>query len=39
VSYLLLTLNFAVQNVAAAVPGVNRNFLHQLSVRVPPLPT
>jgi type I restriction enzyme S subunit len=39
VSYLLLTLNFAVQNVAAAVPGVNRNFLHQLSVRVPPPPT
>ncbi len=39
ISYFLRTLNFASQNVAGAVPGVNRNYLHMLQVRVPPLPT
>ncbi len=38
VSYLLKTLRFTTQNVAAAVPGVNRNFLHLLPVKVPRLP-
>lgn len=36
VSYLLRTLNLGHQNAAGAVPGVNRNALHMLSVRVPP---
>ncbi len=39
VSYFLRTLNFAQQNAAGAVPGVNRNHLHLLPVRIPPLPT
>jgi len=39
VSYFLRTLSFATQNAAGAVPGVNRNALHLLSVKVPPLPT
>jgi type I restriction enzyme S subunit len=38
VSYFLSALNFNTQNAAAAVPGVNRNFLHMIPVRVPPLP-
>jgi type I restriction enzyme S subunit len=38
VSYFLMALNFGTQNAAAAVPGVNRNFLHMIPVRVPPLP-
>jgi type I restriction enzyme S subunit len=38
VSYLLRTLNFGSQNAAGAVPGVNRNHLHAIGVRVPPLP-
>lgn len=38
VSYFLRTLSLAAQNVAGAVPGVNRNALHLLPVRVPPLP-
>ena len=38
VSYLLGTLNFGLQNAAGAVPGVNRNHLHAIEVRVPPLP-
>jgi type I restriction enzyme S subunit len=38
VSYFLRTLSFSAQNVAGAVPGVNRNYLHLLPVRVPPLP-
>ncbi len=32
-SYFLRTLNLAHQNVAGAVPGLNRNALHLLSVR------
>jgi type I restriction enzyme, S subunit len=38
ISYFLGTLNFGSQNAAGAVPGVNRNHLHALNVRVPPLP-
>jgi type I restriction enzyme S subunit len=34
-SYLLRTLAFGRQNAAGAVPGVNRNHLHGLPVRVP----
>lgn len=36
VSYLLRTLNLGLQNAAGAVPGVNRNALHMLPVRIPP---
>lgn len=36
ISYFLRTLGFAGQNVAGAVPGVNRNFLHMLKVHCPP---
>lgn len=39
IGYFLKTLNFAHQNVAGAVPGVNRNYLHELAVTVPPPPT
>ncbi|MFD2610369.1 restriction endonuclease subunit S [Deinococcus taklimakanensis] len=39
VSYFLRTLNLASQNAAGAVPGLNRNALHLLKVKVPPLPT
>lgn len=39
VSYFLRLLNFGTQNAAGAVPGVNRNHLHAMDVRVPPLPT
>jgi type I restriction enzyme S subunit len=35
VAYLLLTLELGSQNTAGAVPGVNRNALHQLLVSVP----
>ncbi len=35
VSYLLMTLELGTQNAAGAVPGVNRNTLHQIVVRVP----
>ncbi len=38
-SYFLRTLNLAHQNVAGAVPGLNRNALHLLSISIPPLPT
>jgi type I restriction enzyme S subunit len=38
ISYLLRTLHFSAQNVAGAVPGVNRNYLHILPVTIPPLP-
>ena len=38
ISYFLGAQNFNAQNAAAAVPGVNRNFLHMMPVRVPPLP-
>jgi type I restriction enzyme, S subunit len=36
-SYFLRTLNLATQNVAGAVPGLNRNALHMLPVSIPPL--
>jgi type I restriction enzyme, S subunit len=39
ISYFLRTLNLASQNAAGAVPGLNRNALHMLKVRIPPLPT
>ncbi len=35
VSYFLRGLNFGNQNAAGAVPGVNRNHLHAMDVRVP----
>ncbi len=38
ISYFLGSLNFGSQNAAGAVPGVNRNHLHAMEVRVPPLP-
>jgi type I restriction enzyme S subunit len=37
ISYFLGQLNFATQNAAGAVPGVNRNHLHAMDVRIPPL--
>jgi len=37
VSYFLRTLSFGAQNAAGAVPGVNRNHLHAMEVRIPPL--
>lgn len=37
VAYLLRTVGLARQNAAGAVPGVNRNHLHALDVRVPSL--
>ena len=39
ISYFLQTLNLAHQNAAGAVPGLNRNALHLLPVKCPPLPT
>ena len=39
ISYFLRTLDLAHQNAAGAVPGLNRNHLHLLPVKVPPLPT
>jgi type I restriction enzyme S subunit len=38
VGYFLRTLDFGRQNVAGAVPGVNRNVLHMMTVRIPPVP-
>ena len=35
VSYLLKVLNFSAYSDKAAVPGLNRNHLHQASVRIP----
>ena len=35
VAYLLMTLELGSQNAAGAVPGVNRNTLHQMTVCVP----
>lgn len=35
IAYLLMTLELGTQNSAGAVPGVNRNTLHQMSVLVP----
>lgn len=37
ISYFLRTLPLKSQNVAGAVPGVNRNYLHMLPVCKPPL--
>jgi len=39
VAYLLKTLALGTQNTAGAVPGVNRNALHQLLVKVPEVGT
>jgi type I restriction enzyme S subunit len=39
VSYFLQCQNFDKRSGAAAVPGINRNVLHRLPVRRPPLPT
>ncbi|MEH2423215.1 MAG: restriction endonuclease subunit S [Nostoc sp.] len=39
ISYFLKTLNLAHQNTAGAVPGLNRNALHLLPVKIPSLPT
>ena len=38
IAYLLTSLDFSAYSDKAAVPGLNRNHLHQASVRVPPLP-
>ena len=38
ISYFLGTLNFEAQNAAGAVPGINRNHLHAMDVRIPSLP-
>jgi len=35
VAYMLRTLAFDQQNVAGAVPGVNRNYLHEIPVSLP----
>lgn len=37
ISYFLRQLNLGTHSAAAAVPGVNRNHLHAIDVRVPPL--
>ncbi len=39
ISYFLKTLDLAHQNAAGAVPGLNRNALHLLPVRIPSCPT
>jgi type I restriction enzyme S subunit len=38
VSFFLRQLNFGTKNAAGAVPGVNRNHLHAMDVRIPLLP-
>lgn len=38
ISYFLRSIDFYSCSDKAAVPGVNRNHLHELSVQVPPLP-
>ena len=38
ISYFLRTLDFFAYSDKAAVPGLNRNHLHQEIVRIPPLP-
>ena len=38
-AYLLMTLELGSQNAAGAVPGVNRNTLHQMPVSVPDVET
>ena len=37
ISYFLRQLNFGSRNAAGAVPGVNRNHLHAMNVRIPSL--
>lgn len=37
ISYFLRTIDFQVYSDKAAVPGLNRNHLHEAQVRVPPL--
>jgi len=37
VSFFLRQLNFGTKNAAGAVPGVNRNHLHAMDVRIPSL--
>lgn len=37
-SYLLQTISVTGRSAAAAVPGVNRNVLHEVTVSCPPLP-
>lgn len=39
VNYLLKCLDFKSYNAAGAVPGVNRNHLHKIKIKVPTLPT
>jgi type I restriction enzyme S subunit len=39
VNYLLKCLDFKSYNAAGAVPGVNRNHLHKIKIKVPPLHT
>lgn len=36
ISYFLRQLDFGTRNAAGAVPGVNRNHLHTIDIRVPP---
>jgi type I restriction enzyme S subunit len=38
ISFFLRQLNFGTKNAAGAVPGVNRNHLHAMDVRIPSLP-
>jgi len=39
ISYFLASMGLAFRNAAGAVPGVNRNHLHQIPVRVPSVKT
>lgn len=39
ISYFLRTINFNAYSDKGAVPGVNRNHLHEALVRLPPVPT
>ena len=38
IAYFLRSLDFSAYSDKAAVPGLNRNHLHEASVRVPPVP-
>ncbi|HVH25568.1 MAG TPA: restriction endonuclease subunit S [Vicinamibacterales bacterium] len=37
ITYFMRQLDFGTRDAAGAVPGVNRNHLHAMTVRVPPL--
>src|SRR5581483_6791371 len=37
ISYLLRQLDFGARNAAGAVPGIKRNHLHTIEIRLPPL--